>query len=255
MLTHISHTICIETLLPILYEMPTSEGEISLPFKFLGGFGLSTKTVGAIISGQAFIQMIVQIFIYPAACRRLGSIKLFRLTCFSYPIFYFLIPYIVVLPRTFGFAGIFAVMVTKVTLASFLIPSIQIIIARVAPSKKVLGTINGYGASVATVFRGLGPIVSGLIQDQGLGMGYTGLAWWFLAGVAVFGYLESLCLTDQTRAPPVLTNCGKEQETLLVEHFVDEPISPIIPSHALQVQQGRKERRGSYGSLDEPLKA
>lgn len=166
-----------------------------LPFKFTGGLGLSTKTVGLIMSGQGLISMLVQIFVYPAVSRALGSVALFRWTCFCYPFFYAAVPYLAVLPERFGYLGIFFIMVSKVTLGAFLVPSIQIILVKSAPSKKVLGTVNGFGASVATVCRGFGPIVSGAVQDEGLKVGYIGIAWWCLAIFAVFGYLESLAIT------------------------------------------------------------
>lgn len=229
MLTSFSHTICIETLLPLFYEMPRSGILPLLPFKFTGGLGLSAKTVGFIISGQGLISMLVQIFVYPAASSRLGSVALFRWTCFFYPVFYFLVPYLAVLPEKIGFFGIFLVMVAKVTLGSFLVPSIQIILVKSAPSKKVLGTVNGFGASVATVCRGLGPIISGAVQDEGLKLGYVGMAWWFLSATAVLGYLESLLITGTcAQQCAEQTSPVESKEIFVNDRFPDAPGPPIV---------------------------
>jgi len=71
-------------------------------------------------------------------------------------------------------------------------PSNAILLANSAPSKDVLGTINGIAASTASLCRALGPTVSGFLYALGLQTGYSGLAWWFSGATTLVGaYLSS----------------------------------------------------------------
>ena len=75
-------------------------------------------------------------------------------------------------------------------------PSTAILIANAAPSKSVLGSINGVAASVACLSRALGPIVTGFLHTVGLKMGYTGLAWWIGGLICAIGAVESFWMED-----------------------------------------------------------
>ena len=69
-------------------------------------------------------------------------------------------------------------------------------LANAAPSKKVLGTLNGVAASAASLSRALGPTISGSIQAAGLGLGMVGLPWWITSATAGIGAVLSIAMVE-----------------------------------------------------------
>src|SRR6201996_3152954 len=170
-----------------------------LPFKFVGGFGLSTKSIGLILSCQGFLQMIAQIFVFPFINERLGSLTTFRMAIMGYPFLYIFLPYLALAPHALRFPCILLVLVWKVTAQSFSYPSQSIMLANSAPSKRVLGTLNGFAMSAASLARAFGPTVAGLIHAVGLQSGYSIFSWWSCALVAVIGAVVSLLMAEDER--------------------------------------------------------
>lgn len=168
----------------------------SFPFKFLGGFDLSAKSIGFILSLQGFFQMIVQIFIFPMINKKLGSLWTFRLVAMGYPFLYFLIPYLTVLPQNLRMLCIYPILLWKVTSQALSYPSNAMMLANSAPSRKVLGTVNGVAASAASLSRALGPTLSGSIQAAGLQMGSIGLPWWITSIIAGIGTVLSFAMVE-----------------------------------------------------------
>ncbi|QDS67913.1 hypothetical protein FKW77_008472 [Venturia effusa] len=209
------HTIALEQLLPVLFSSKVSTSKPDLPFKFVGGFGMEMKQVGLILSLQGFLQMIAQIFLFPVINERLGSLTTFRIAVMGYPILYLFLPYIVLAHDNFRYAAIFVVLVWKVTAQSFSYPAQSIMLANSAPSKKILGTLNGFAMSAASLARAFGPTVAGLIHSSGIKIGYSGLSWWTCAAVASLGAVVSLYMTDSrsvARSNPAMCDVRDEEE-------------------------------------------
>jgi len=170
-----------------------------LPFKFKGGFAFSTKTIGMILSVQGAMQMFAQLVIFPWVSRRLGSLRTFWITIAAYPFLYLIAPYLALLPEQFRIPGIVLILAWKVTAQSLSYPSLGIMLANAAPSKKVLGTLNGAAASSASICRGFGPTVSGAIESAGYAAGYSGVAWWACGAVAVIGWIPGVFMKEERR--------------------------------------------------------
>ncbi|KAI9674234.1 MAG: hypothetical protein M1817_002052 [Caeruleum heppii] len=190
------HTISFEQLMPVFLSTPESHETPSLPFKFTGGFALSTKTIGLLMSVQGAYSMMAQLFLFPAVARRFGSLRVFRFVAMTYPLLYLVVPYVVLLPKPLQMLGIYLCLLVKVTYHVLAYPSNAILLTNSAPSMLVLGAINGIAASTASLCRAFGPTVSGLIHAAGLEMGYSGLAWWCSGAVCLVGALESLWMED-----------------------------------------------------------
>jgi hypothetical protein len=185
-------------MLPVFLSTPETNDALRLPFKFTGGFGLSTKEIGFILSMQGIYSMIATVFFFPFFVRRLGALGLFRVLALSYPFLYFTTPYLVLLPH--GVArtiGIYTIIVWKCTFANFAFPANAILLTNSAPSLLQLGTINGVAASTASLSRAFGPTVSGVLYAAGLKLGYSGLAWWGTGLVTIVGGVISMRMTDQ----------------------------------------------------------
>jgi len=213
---YFSHTIALEQLLPLMFSMPESDEPPSSILKFTGGFGLSSKTVGFILSSQGILQMIAQLLVFPIVQRRLGSLRTFRTVVFLYPVYYCLLPYLALLPIALRYPGIYLVLIFKVTAQSLAFPSVQIMIANAAPSKRVLGTINGFAASSASLARAFGPTVAGLVETFGLSIGYSILSWWTCAAVAIIGAGISMSMVDDKgcNQSKAISRTGMEEDDL-----------------------------------------
>ncbi|OCK74601.1 MFS general substrate transporter [Lepidopterella palustris CBS 459.81] len=216
------HTISFEQLMPILMSLPASTIPAHLPFKFQGGFAFSTKTIGFILSVQGVLQMVAQLFIFPIISRRIGSLHTFWLVIFAYPFLYLVTPYLVLLPEKFRLPGVFMILAWKVTAQSLAYPSLAIMLANAAPTKKVLGTLNGAAASSASVCRGFGPTISGMIQSRGQTIGYSGLSWWTCAAVALIGCIPSIFMKEERRRPGFRSlDKDEDEEASLCDTLVD----------------------------------
>jgi MFS family permease len=189
----------LEQLLPILFASPDSDVPPIFPFKFDGGFGLSAKTIGLILSLQGFLQMIAQIIIFPLVSDRFGPLTTFRIAVLSYPFLYLLVPYLALVPQSIRFLCITIVLLWKVTAQSFSFPSQSIMLANSAPSKRVLGTLNGLAMSSASLARAFGPTLIGYIHAVGRQSGYSIFSWWSCALVALIGAIVSCSMATPER--------------------------------------------------------
>ncbi|KAI9741431.1 MAG: hypothetical protein M1818_004237 [Claussenomyces sp. TS43310] len=185
------HTISFDSMLPVFLSTPDSGLASSLPFQFVGGFGLSTKQIGFILSMQGIYSMIATALFFPIVVRKLGPLNLFRLLALSYPLLYFTTPYLILLPASLRTVGIYAIIIWKCTFSNFAYPANAILLTNSAPSLLLLGTINGFAASAASLNRAIGPTVSGFLYTLGLRLGYSGLAWWVTGLIAIVGGLIS----------------------------------------------------------------
>lgn len=213
-LTECSHTICFDQLMPVMLSSPDSQGPISLPFRFIGGFALSTKTIGVIMSFQGVYSMIAQVLLFPIVVGRFGNLAVFRFVALSYPFLHFAVPYLVLLPDRLRMLGLAMCLLVKITAGVLAYPSNAILLTNSAPSMLVLGTINGVAASAASLSRAFGPTVSGLIHSAGLRVGYSGLAWWSSAVVSIIGAIESLWIAETCGRFDLNEDIPDEESTL-----------------------------------------
>lgn len=208
-----------DQLFPVfLSTAPPEHRLLQLPLRFVDGFGLDTKTIGLVMSVQGLYSLLSNYLVVPPVTRRLGSLRLFRLLACSYFALYLVTPYLVLLPAPLRMPAVYALVVWKCTYATMAYPNNAILLANAAPSKQVLGTINGVAASTASLCRALGPTLSGLLYSVGLRSGYTGLAWWFSGLVTLVGAYLSCQITEgeaeQQQQPAV---ADEEQPLLLYD--------------------------------------
>lgn len=215
-----------DQLLPVfLSTAPPKHPTVELPFKFVDGFGLETKTIGVIMSVQGIYSLLSNYVIVPPITRRLGSLRLFRILAVSYFMLYLVTPYLVLLPENMRMPAIYILVIWKCTFSTMAYPSNAILLANSAPSKQVLGTINGIAASTASLCRALGPTVSGLLYSLGLRSGYSGLAWWFSGIVTIAGAYLSLQIKESAvQESPAHTRDVLEDERLLDDYDDDDSV-------------------------------
>jgi hypothetical protein len=182
--------------MPVFLSEAKSQTPPTLPFKFSGGFALSTKAIGFMMAVQGVYSMIAQLWLFPFIVRRIGTLGAFRLVMVIWPVLYFAVPYLVLLPEHLQKPGVYVALLAKMTFHTIAFPSNAILLANAAPSKTVLGTINGVAASTACLARAFGPTVTGAVHAAGLKFGCNGLAWWAAGLICAVGAVESFLMSE-----------------------------------------------------------
>ncbi|KAF7593815.1 hypothetical protein BBP40_010749 [Aspergillus hancockii] len=190
------HSVSFDQLMPVFLSTPKSEGDVTLPLKFTGGMGLTTKTIGFMLAVQGVYSMIAQLWLFPFVVRHFGTLRTFRFVLFVWPPLYLLVPYLILLPEAIQMTAVYIVLICKITFHVIAFPSTAILLANAAPSSKVLGSINGAAASTASLSRAFGPTITGLLHSKGLESGYSVLAWWACGIVCVIGAIESFWMEE-----------------------------------------------------------
>lgn len=208
--------------MPVFLSEPVSHEPLSLPFKFMGGFGFSSKQIGCMLSVQGVYSMIAQIFLFPYAARKLGTLKTFRAVLLTWPLLYLVVPYLVLLPPSLQTPGIYLCLLWKITSHVLAFPSNAILLTNSAPSALVLGVINGVSASTASLARACGPTVTGILHSWGLQLGSAGLAWWASGLICLLGAIESLWLEE---GPGRMDQPDPEDEEQLIEEALIDPLA------------------------------
>jgi len=187
------HSMAYDYLLPIFLQDKNTRG-ISAgrhsPLDIAGGVGLSTRTVGVIMSTDGIIALVIQSLIFPALAQWLGVWRLFVLVTVLHPIAYFMVPFLVFLPQQLTFFGIYACLVVRNILSIIDYPVLLILIKQASPSESVMGKINGLAASAGAAARTVAPPLAGYIYSWGADIGCTAVAWWGSSFVALLGAVQ-----------------------------------------------------------------
>jgi hypothetical protein len=189
-----------------VFDPSTSDHRTQLPFRFTGGIGMHPQSVGVAMAILGVIGIALQLLFYPRMSARLGPLMSWRIFLLLFPMTYFLVPYLSVVPSTseppHGKTGmaiwlsICGVLFIQVMGRTFALPSQAILVNNCSPHPSVLGTVHGLGQSVSSFARTMGPMIGGMVYGLGLSRGYVGLVFWLLSCVAVCACLASLLVKE-----------------------------------------------------------
>jgi len=189
------HSMTYDHLLPIFLEDDRANPETmlfnatNLPTS-AGGLGLSLPTVGMIMSVNGAIALIVQAIIFPLLAEHLGVFRLFIIVTVLHPIAYFIMPYLLLLPSSLLFPGIYFCLTIRNLLQIVAYPLLLILIKEATPCKSVLGKVNGLAASAGAACRTVAPPVAGYLYTIGSRVGSSGLAWYGSGIITIIGALQ-----------------------------------------------------------------
>lgn len=188
------HSMCYDHLLPIFLQDERVDNmsilAASSPFHVEGGLGLTTKTVGLVMSVNGVFALFIQAVIFPWLAGWLGVWKLFVLSTVVHPVAYFIVPYLAYLPQSLLFSGIYTCLTIRNLFSILVYPLILILLKQASPTPSCLGKVNGLAASVGAACRTIAPPVAGLLYGLGIDIGFTGLAWYGAGIVAVMSTLQ-----------------------------------------------------------------
>lgn len=187
------HSMTFDHLLPIFLQDENPRNISILSHSFLnipGGVGLSTRTVGLIMSVDGLIALFIQSVLFAPLADWLGVWKLFVIVTVLHPITYFIVPFLVFLPNNLLFTGIYTCLAIRNVLSIIAYPVLLILIKQSSPSCAVLGKINGLAASAGAACRTVAPPVAGYLYGTGTQIGCTAIAWWGSSLVALIGTVQ-----------------------------------------------------------------
>jgi hypothetical protein len=198
------HSMTYDHLLPIFLEDKRNEtfsafSQSMNPFSSAGGLGLSVQNVGVIMSGNGIIALFVQAVIFPFAAAKLGIHRLFILVTLLHPIAYLMMPYLVYLPPSLLYPGIYFCLSVRNLLSILAYPVLLILIKEATPSPCVLGKINGLAASAGAACRTMAPPIAGYLYTMGSRVDFTALAWYGSAFVAIVGTIQCFSVKRDRR--------------------------------------------------------
>ncbi|KAI4255960.1 MAG: hypothetical protein LQ352_002311 [Teloschistes flavicans] len=184
--------------MPIFLSTKPSMEQPTLPFRFTGGFGMSSKDEGVLMVAQGFYAMFAQAILFPFLAKRYGCLRIFRVAVILWPLLYFVVPYMILLPQRYHILGICFCLFWRTTAQALTFPPNNIMLTNSAPSKLVLGAINGVAGSTASLSRAFGPAITGFIHSKGLSIGVSGLSWWVTGLVCMLGAAESMLMQESS---------------------------------------------------------
>jgi hypothetical protein len=187
-------------LLPVfMHHRPQAidDPEVSLPFKFAGGFGIDSGRIGAIFTVLAVVSTLSQFLLFPVMARYLGVLTCLRISFLIFPVVYFLTPFISLLPdqrsKELAMVGL---LLFRGLGGCFAFPTSTIMLTNSASSLRVLGTINGLATSVSAIGRAIGPATSGWLFSWGVKHGYLIVPFWTLSAVALAASIPTWWLVE-----------------------------------------------------------
>lgn len=221
------HSMTYDHLLPIFLQdentrSPDHHSLLDIP----GGVGLSTQTVGMIMSTDGIIALIIQSLIFPALASWLGVWRLFVIVTILHPIAYFMVPFVALLPQNLVFIGIYACLIVRNILSIIDYPVLLILIKQASPSDSVLGKINGLAASAGAASRTIAPPIAGFLYSTGAEVGCTALAWWGSSFVALLGAAQLWFIQRKRNSSVVVASA-------VPCHY--GPVSEQVPSNIVHI--------------------
>lgn len=194
------HSVAYDQVLPVFLNYPRQVPDAHnthLPFKFSGGFGLSSDRIGSIFTVYGVVCGAIQFFVFPPLCTRFGVLNCYRAAALTFPLVYLATPYTALIQDDkLRYALFMLVMLVKGLVVIVGFPCTTILLTNSASSLRILGTLNGYATSFSGLGRAIGPAMTGSIFSLGVRKGYMIFPWWTLAAVSLIGALPSWYIVE-----------------------------------------------------------
>lgn len=171
----------------------------SLPFRFSGGLGLSSKDIGFANTTIGMIGLPLQLILYPRLVTKIGVRNSYKYFLPLSILAYFWLPYLVLLPgddAAVVWTCLSIVLTMHVMSRTFVNPATVMMVNDLAPRPELLGTVHGVASSVSSAARVIGPTVGGLLLGWGLSHNFVGLPLWLLSLLAIVNWVIILWIDD-----------------------------------------------------------
>ncbi|GAA5847710.1 hypothetical protein JCM9279_004995 [Rhodotorula babjevae] len=188
-------TVALDALLILFCYSPVS----------IGGLGFHEADIGTALALSGLSAVGFQVVAFPPLQRRAGTVPLYRALMSMWPVVFALFPVMGWCARERGRSAVWGVMVVFLGLKSFAnmaYATNMIAITDSAPSKRLLGTLNGVAQMCSSLMRSIGPASASALFAFGVSHDLLGGQFVFLVMVviSVGGALSTLALHEGGRA-------------------------------------------------------
>lgn len=194
------YSIAYDQLIPVFLHHPPQaldDPNVSLPFKFSGGFGIDSRRIGAMFTLFAISSTLFQFLLFPPLARNLGVLNCLRIAFLIYPVVFFVTPFVSLIPdHTTKEVVMIALLIVRGLAGTFAFPTSTIMLTNSAASLQVLGTINGVATSVSAVGRASGPAIGGGLFTWGVKRGYIIVPFWTLTVISLIASVPTWWLVE-----------------------------------------------------------
>jgi len=236
-------------------EQVPDEHNTKLPFKFSGGFGLTSDKIGTIFTIYGVACGLIQFLVFPPLCSHFGVLRCYRAAAIVFPIVYVVTPYTALIQSPPARYAVFlAILLVKGFVVIIGFPCMTIMLTNSAPSLRVLGTLNGFATAFSGLGRAIGPALTGITFTWGVQRGYVIAGWWLLAVIGAIGAVPPWFM-EEGDGP-----AGRDPEPadLLDEAVMDDDAQALLlpgeggdDAHSDPGAEERREVRRSVGDLIE----
>ncbi|KAK4239880.1 hypothetical protein C8A03DRAFT_13734 [Achaetomium macrosporum] len=254
------HSVAYDQVLPVFLNYPRvtpDEHNTRLPFKFTGGFGLSSDKIGTIYTVYGIACGIVQFFLFPWLCARFGVLNCYRAATLVFPIVYFITPYTALIQDTTARYVIFlSILLIKGFVVIIGFPCTTILLTNSASSLRILGTLNGFATTFSGLGRAVGPAVVGAVFSWGVRNGYAIAPWWLLGLIGMLGAIPPWFMVEgegPTRSLGADDGRAEEEESLLANSEDGEDVAvleAVGEESASGSERMPKRGRDGYGTMN-----
>jgi hypothetical protein len=178
------HQMAFASLLPIYFLDTPTLSSTSLDLK--GGLGYTVHDVGAFMSINGILALMIQGTIFPVFVGKIGVWKSLVSLLILCPVTYIVVPFLSLLTPSTRQFGIYAVLVLQNFFMIIIYPCLLIALKNATPSSLVLGRVNGLAMSACSGARTIAPPLCGIIY----GAAGSAVAWWSVAVVAGLGIVQ-----------------------------------------------------------------
>ncbi|KAI1364325.1 major facilitator superfamily domain-containing protein [Xylaria arbuscula] len=181
---------------------PPEEAHVRLPFRFVGGLGMPVNKVAISLAFAGILGIPLQFFGYTRVVKRLGRLKTWRVFLRGFPLVYFIIPYLSVVPSStprpqprdgpWVWLAILLAQAVMMFSASFAVPSQIVLTNNASPHPSALGRTHSTAEMVNSFTRTISPLAAGLFYSYGSAHGVVGIPWWLMSVVTIVACIMSL---------------------------------------------------------------
>jgi hypothetical protein len=150
----------------------------------VGGLGITLHEVGTFLAISSFMSLFFQGLVFTFFVSRIGVWRALAIVTILYPIIYFAIPFISLLPDPN--VGVYPLMALSSFTGVVSFPTLLILLKNEVPSPLVLGQVNGLAMSACSAARTVAPPLFGVFYSA---FGSAG-AWWSCGVVATIGIAQ-----------------------------------------------------------------
>jgi hypothetical protein len=210
-------------------DQPADHNENDQP-RLAGGLGLTPPEIGTLTTCATVLGAVLQIFLLPKLINHLGTVRVWRLALWFFPLVYFIGPFPVfaVSDHTVGssngaiasaktpavWAAISVVMVLFMTARTGAQPPMVILINECVPYPSARGTINTIGTSVSNLARCTLPVLFMVVYGVALRNGFVVVPFWLLSAVAALAIVASLWVVRDLDERAVLKRNKSEDDAV-----------------------------------------